>query len=222
MEYFISNYKNIKKIDEEIITEEKRKTAEEFYKENNPIYKKITERPMSSKSGIKKSEKSRNDYNLFGDDSNKNSEDDLDEIFMAKTQIDFRIKDKIDIDENKIIKNKNEEEKNEEIINENKGILSLNYYGLVSTSSYQKMIDNIFFNKYFEDSKCEKKINIGEENVTIYICDNDINVKKFPKLLLFNKLLNFTFIFEGKELFRKFSKDKIIFLIHFGQEIDKW
>jgi hypothetical protein len=77
-------------------------------------------------------------------------------------------------------------EKNEEIIFENKGILSLSYYGLVSTSSYQKMIDNIFFNKYFEDSKCEKKINIGEENVTIYICDNDINVKKFPKLLLFN------------------------------------
>ena len=113
-------------------------------------------------------------------------------------------------------------EKNEEIIFENKGILSLSYYGLVSTFSYQKMIDNIFFNKYFEDSKCEKKINIGEENVTIYICDNDINVKKFPKLLLFNKLLNFTFIFEGKELFRKFSKDKIIFLIHFGQEIDKW
>ena len=113
-------------------------------------------------------------------------------------------------------------EKNEEIIFENKGLLSLSYYGLVSSSSYQKMIDNIFFNKYFEDNKCEKKINIGEENVTIYICDNDINVKKFPKLLLFNKLLNFTFIFEGKELFRKFSKDKIIFLIHFGQEIDKW
>ena len=111
MEYFISNYKNIKKIDEEIITEEKRKAAEEFYKENNPIYKKITERPMSSKSGIKKSEKSRNDYNLFGDDSNKNSEDDLDEIFMAKTQIDFRIKDKMDIDENKIIKNKNKDKK---------------------------------------------------------------------------------------------------------------
>ena len=113
-------------------------------------------------------------------------------------------------------------EKNEEIINENKGILSLNYYGLVSTSIYEKMIDNIFFNNYFEVNKCEKKINVGEENVTIYICDKDINIKKFPKLFLYNKKMNYTFIFEGKELFKKFSKDKIIFLIHFGKEIDKW
>ena len=113
-------------------------------------------------------------------------------------------------------------EKNEEIIFENKGLLSLSYYGLVSSSSYQKMIDNIFFNKYFEDNKCEKKINIGEENVTIYICDDDVNVKKFPKLYLFDKILNFTFVFEGKELFKKLSKDKIIFLIHFWEEKEKW
>ena len=48
MEYFISNNKNIKKIDEEIITEEKRKTAEEFYKENNPIYKKKKEKQLKN------------------------------------------------------------------------------------------------------------------------------------------------------------------------------
>ena len=115
MEYFIFNYKNIKKIDEENITEEKRKTAEEFYKENNPVNKKITERPMSSRSGIKKSEKSRNDYNLFEDNSEKNSDDDFDEIFMAKTQIDFRIKDKLDINDNNIINNNKIKNKNENI-----------------------------------------------------------------------------------------------------------
>ena len=113
-------------------------------------------------------------------------------------------------------------EKNEEIIFDNNGIISLSYYGLVSSSSYQKMIDKIYFNKLFEINKCEIKNNIGEENVTIYICDEDVNVKKFPKLFLFDKILNYTFIFEGKELFKKFSKDKIIFLIHFWEEKEKW
>ena len=122
MEYFIFNYKNIKKIDEENITEEKRKTAEEFYKENNPVNKKLTERPMSSRAGIKKTEKSRNDYyNLFEDNSEKNSDDDFDEIFMAKTQIDFRIKDKLDINDNNIINNNNKiiKNKNENINKKN-------------------------------------------------------------------------------------------------------
>ena len=113
-EYFISNYKNIQKFDDEIITEENRKIAESFYKENNPVYKNITERPMSSRPGIKKGDKSKNNennnlYDLFEEDSDKSSDDDLNNVMMAKTQIDFRTMDKININENKNMIKKNED-----------------------------------------------------------------------------------------------------------------
>lgn len=98
-EYFISNYKNIQKFDNEEISEEKRKIAEKFYKENNPVYKNITERPMSSRPGIKKGDKNKtnennNLYDLFEENSDKSSDEDLNNIMMAKTQNDFRIVDK--------------------------------------------------------------------------------------------------------------------------------
>ena len=46
-EYFISNYPDIKVLNEEIIDKEKRILAENFYKENNPLYKNSTNRPLS-------------------------------------------------------------------------------------------------------------------------------------------------------------------------------
>ena len=48
-EYFISNYPNIKVFNEEIIDNGKRNFANNFYKENNPLYNKTTNRPMSSR-----------------------------------------------------------------------------------------------------------------------------------------------------------------------------
>ncbi len=111
-------------------------------------------------------------------------------------------------------------EKNNEYLLNNEGNLSLSYYGLVSSSSYKQLIDKIFFNKLFEENKCEKKLHIGEEKVIVYVCNDGINIKKFPKILF--KSLNFTFIFEGKELFRKISNNKLIFLIHFGNDENIW
>jgi hypothetical protein len=116
-EYFISNYKNIKKFDEEIITEEKRKSAELFYKENNPLYKNITQRPMSSKPGITESNKNSNINNNIYDIFEENSEDNStnneihDEIIsMSKTQNAFRTKEKQIINNNNESKNNNNKE----------------------------------------------------------------------------------------------------------------
>ena len=125
-EYFISNYKNIQKFDNEEISEEKRKIAEKFYKENNPVYKNITERPMSSRPGIKKGDKNKSNennnlYDLFEENSEKSSDEDLNNIMMAKTQNDFRIGDKINLMENKNVNKKKEENiDNKKIINEEK------------------------------------------------------------------------------------------------------
>ena len=125
-EYFISNYKNIQKFDNEEISEEKRKIAEKFYKENNPVYKNITERPMSSRPGIKKGDKNKSNennnlYDLFEENSDKSSDEDLNNIMMAKTQNDFRIGDKINLMENKNVNKKKEENiDNKKIIKEEK------------------------------------------------------------------------------------------------------
>ena len=128
-EYFVSNYKNIKKFDEENITEEKRQSAEIFYKENNPLYKSATKRPMSSRHDKKNVDKTRNNdninlYDIFEDNSDNNIDDDFNEVMMYKTQINFRAEDKMNINnfnKNKKLNNEKEENKdNKNIINEEK------------------------------------------------------------------------------------------------------
>ena len=135
-EYFISNYKNIKKFDGEIITEEKRKSTELFYKENNPLYKNITQRPMSSKpdvSDLNKNNKDNNNvYDIFEENSedNSNNENQDEIISMSKTQNVFSNRNKQILNNNEINVNnkdnankseiKKEEEKLNKIIEEQK------------------------------------------------------------------------------------------------------
>ena len=119
-EYFISNYKNIKKFDGEIITEEKRKSAELFYKENNPLYKNITQRPMSSKpdvSDLNKNNKDNNNvYDIFEENSedNSNNENQDEIISMSKTQNVFSNRNKQILNNNEInVNNKDNANKSE-------------------------------------------------------------------------------------------------------------
>ena len=119
-EYFISNYKNIKKFDGEIITEEKRKSAELFYKENNPLYKNITQRPMSSKpdvSDLNKNNKDNNNiYDIFEENSEdiSNNENQEEMISMSKTQNTFSNRNKQILNNNEInVNNKDNANKSE-------------------------------------------------------------------------------------------------------------
>ena len=119
-EYFISNYKNIKKFDGEIITEEKRKSAELFYKENNPLYKNITQRPMSSKpdvSDLNKNNKDNNNiYDIFEENSEdiSNNENQEEMISMSKTQNTFSNRNKQILNNDEInVNNKNNANKSE-------------------------------------------------------------------------------------------------------------
>ena len=183
-EYFITNYKNIQKLDEVIITEEKRKKAEIFYKENNPLYKNITERPMSSRPDMNKINKNNNEenniYNLFEDNSDDEINDDINENLMAKTQINFSNKEKINInnnnnnniEEDKENKNndinKKEEEKLKKIIEEQNNIINklrqeldnssrLNKQYEIQIEQYNNELINIQNNNNKkEDSETEK------------------------------------------------------------------
>jgi hypothetical protein len=182
-DYFISNYKNIQKFDNEEISEEKRKIAEKFYKVNNPVYKNITERPMSSRPGIKKGDKNKtnennNLYDLFEENSDKSSDEDLNNIMMAKTQNDFRIGDKINLMENKNVNKKKEENiDNKKIIKEEKPKNE-------EEEKLKKIIDKqkIILDKLKNELEYTSKINreyemkIDQYNVELnYYNNNDIN-----------------------------------------------
>jgi len=182
-EYFISNYKNIQKFDNEEISEEKRKIAEKFYKENNPVYKNITERPMSSRPGIKKGDKNKSNennnlYDLFEENSDKSSDEDLNNIMMAKTQNDFRMGDKINLMENKNVNKKKEENiDNKKIIKEEKPKNE-------EEEKLKKIIDKqkIILDKLKNELEYTSKINreyemkIDQYNVELnYYNNNDIN-----------------------------------------------
>ena len=182
-EYFISNYKNIQKFDNEEISEEKRKIAEKFYKENNPVYKNITERPMSSRPGIKKGDKNKtnennNLYDLFEENSDKSSDEDLNNIMMAKTQNDFRMGDKINLMENKNVNKKKEENiDNKKIIKEEKP-KNEEEEKLKKIINKQKIILDKLKNELEYTSKInrEYEMKIDQYNVELnYYNNNDIN-----------------------------------------------
>ena len=131
-EYFISFYPNINTLDNEKIDNEKRIFSENFYKENNPLYKNNIKRPLSSKLNGNKNNGIRND--TF--DIDEEQEDiDKDNNNMFKTQINFgdnyiNNKKKENLESEKYKKNNNninneleEEIKLKEILNEQNEII---------------------------------------------------------------------------------------------------
>ena len=92
-------------------------------------------------------------------------------------------------------------------------------FGFIKGSSeYYKLILENFFDNLIKEKKCEiKNFDIKEYSTKHYeyiICEKNINLNKFGNLTLYNKELNYSFIFDEKDLFKKFN-DKIFFLIIF-------
>ena len=90
--------------------------------------------------------------------------------------------------------------------------------GLISgTLEYRNYIEDIFFNDYITLAKCSKNIlkkeNI-ENNFFYFVCDDNINIDKFPKLIFKSKILQYEYSLGKEELFLR-DEDKIYFLIIF-------
>ena len=100
--------------------------------------------------------------------------------------------------------------------------LSYIYYefGFIeSTNSYKKNINDIYFNKYLNNKKCVQ-IEL-KRFYYYYVCDDDIDISSFPNLTFYNREINYTFSFNGNELFYTFE-NKIFFLIIFPDYSDSW
>ena len=96
-QYFIYNYQNILKLDEEDINDIDRDIAGRFVRENNLIYKNTTKRPMSSRprpnQKIEKFSKNLNldDDNLKKIEENEEEENEDNNNIFSQTQTTFRV-----------------------------------------------------------------------------------------------------------------------------------
>ena len=96
--------------------------------------------------------------------------------------------------------------------------LSIEFNGILGTKEYLKIINTTFFNK----NKCSF-IKNNVYNYFYYICEKNINLKLFPKLIFYLKNINYNFEFTYNELFKEIN-NKYYFLIIFHSNIliKKW
>jgi hypothetical protein len=138
---------------------------------------------MSSRPGIKRGDKSKNNennnlYDLFEEDSEKSSDDDLNNVMMAKTQIDFRTMDKINITENKNMNKKNEDNTdNKKNINDEKS-KNEEEEKLKKIIDKQKIIIDKLKNELEFTSKINKdyEMKIDKYNIELNYYNNDDNI----------------------------------------------
>jgi hypothetical protein len=89
---------------------------------------------------------------------------------------------------------------------------------IFGTKNYYNIINEYFFIK--NKDKCS--YNIIEKYYGIFICNNDVNIDKFPTLFFYNHIYNYTFELNNKDLFEE-KNNKKYFLIAFDHSnIDRW
>ena len=93
-------------------------------------------------------------------------------------------------------------------------------------SYYYSYINNSFFKNFFSQKKCsfekiDNKYNKFSQLIIFY-CDKDINIKNFENVEFFSKEMNYTFIFDYKDLFKTYN-NKYVFLVFFDNSFsEKW
>ena len=214
-EYFISNYKNIQIIDNEKITDEKRELANNFYKENNPLYKN-SKRPISSKlRGNKKLFLATNINELDIINENINDDEDIfkddDNDIFAKTQTCFEVKNNNllnNIKEEKNDNKNNEKLRLEKIVNEQKEmILKLKMELDKSTKKnkeYESLIEN--YKKEITNEN-ENNIKDNEKNNKI-LKELEMWKREYCKLLEESMGENYETKILNDELFNNNNNDK--------------
>lgn len=198
-EYFISFYSKINILDNERIDDEKRIFSENFYKENNPLYKDNIKRPLSSKLEINGYKSKINEIN---NDTSEivEEEKDIDNYGnsnMLKTQINFENNKKRSIieSEKKEYRNKKkndeleEEIKLKEIIDEQNEIIKNLQLELEKSSKKNEKYENEIEKYKSELEVYEKGLNnknvllIEEEEKNKIIKELEIWKKEYFRLL---------------------------------------
>jgi len=87
--------------------------------------------------------------------------------------------------------------------------------GLIISPNYEK---EFFEKNFFNKNNCYEKNFISEDfnNFNYFICDSNVNIKKFNDIIFYNKNLDMNFTLNYNDLFYKFE-NKYYFLIVFYQ-----
>ena len=93
--------------------------------------------------------------------------------------------------------------------------------GIQGSYIYQRIIDEMFFNKYFDSKLCFKNESKDIfQGLLYYTCDLSIDIQKFPNLFFKFESMNYTFNLTYNDLFIKFN-NKYYFLIVFHRKISR-
>ena len=190
-EYFITFYSKISTLDNEKIDEEKRIFSENFYKENNPLYKNNIKRPLSSKHGINENKNKINSNDIFevDDEQEDINKDNYVNSNMFKTQINFgenfiNYKNNGNIESEKEDYNKkiNDDELEEEIrlkeiINEQNEIIKNLKLELEKSSKINEQNENEIEKYKLELEVYEKSLNNKNINKNELIVEDEENNK---------------------------------------------
>lgn len=134
-----------------------------------------------------------------------------DEKYYVKTPNEYFGRWKLNFD--KIIVNEKQISLDDKI----SGKFDFKIKGIIGDVYFKFNLNDNFFMKYIKDNICfsESYSLDNKNNITIYKCKQNLNIKSFPKISFYQKDFNYTFEFEGKELFIKDKNNNYIFLISF-------
>ena len=109
------------------------------------------------------------------------------------------------------------------ICEKNKVVISLNQYFIYPPFYMKKILDEDFFKEFYVNKKCEL-INLNKTSTYFYVCDDTIDINKMRNFYFFPYNLNepIEFILSPKDLFLKFGKNKLLYIMGFNYDFDYW
>ena len=101
------------------------------------------------------------------------------------------------------------------------GIFQIEFGVFIGNENYKNKINETFFNSLIQDNSCSY-IKNESEKYCYYVCNSNINIKKFPNLKFYNIEMKYYFELNYNDLFIK-EDDKYYFIIaFFNYEINYW
>ena len=95
-------------------------------------------------------------------------------------------------------------------------LINFNIEGLILNEDFMKIIEEGFFNNLIKEKQCFKlNEKINSEIFYYFYCVNGIDFSNFKNVILYNKVINYNFTFNSKDLFIK-KNDHLYFMIIFS------
>ena len=87
----------------------------------------------------------------------------------------------------------------------------------------KQILDDDFFKELYDKKICDL-INLNNTSTHFYVCDDNIDINKMKNFSFFPTNLNepIEFILTPKDLFYRFGKNKLLYILGFNYGVDYW